>query len=81
MSWPVSPTNGQQVEINGILYEYNSTDGVWNRIGFVPTGITLPFLQTPNLTVTNLADLGNIGNVRITGGSANYIIQTDGAGN
>jgi hypothetical protein len=81
MTWPVSPTNGQQVEINGILYEYNSTDGVWNRIGFVPTGITLPFLQTPNLTVTNLADLGNIGNVRITGGSANYIIQTDGAGN
>ena len=81
MSWPVSPTNGQQVEINGILYEYNSTDGVWNRIGFVPTGISLPFLQTPNLTVTNLADLGNIGNVRITGGSANYIIQTDGAGN
>ena len=81
MSWPVSPINGQQVEINGILYEYNSTDGVWNRIGFVPTGISLPFLQTPNLTVTNLADLGNIGNVRITGGSANYIIQTDGAGN
>ena len=81
MTWPVSPINGQQVEINGILYEYNSTDGVWNRIGFVPTGITLPFLQTPNLTVTNLADLGNIGNVRITGGSANYIIQTDGAGN
>jgi hypothetical protein len=81
MSWPVSPTNGQQVEINGILYEYNSTDGVWNRIGFVPTGITLPFLQTPNLVVTQSADLGNIGNVRITGGSANYIIQTDGAGN
>jgi hypothetical protein len=81
MSWPVSPTNGQQVEINGILYEYNSTDGVWNRIGFVPTGITLPFLQTPNLVVTQSADLGNIGNVRITGGSANFIIQTDGAGN
>jgi hypothetical protein len=81
MSWPVSPTNGQQVEINGILYEYSSTDGVWNRIGFVPTGISLPFLQTPNLTVTNLADLGNVGNVRITGGTANYILRTDGAGN
>jgi hypothetical protein len=45
MSWPVSPTNGQQVEINGILYEYDATEGVWNRIGYVPTGISIPFLH------------------------------------
>jgi len=81
MSWPVSPTNGQQVEINGILYEYDATEGVWNRIGYVPTGISIPFLQTPNLVVTESADLGDIGNVTITGGSANYVIITDGAGN
>lgn len=81
MSWPVSPINGQQVEINGILYEYDSANTVWNRIGFVPTGITIASLQTPNLVVTASADLGDVGNVRITGGTSGYVLRTDGAGN
>ena len=81
MSWPSSPINGQQVEINGILYQYSSTDNAWSRVGFVPAGINIPFLQTPNLSVTGNASLGNVGNVRITGGSANFVLQTDGAGN
>ena len=33
------------------------------------------------LTVNGVSTLGNIGNVKITGGTANYIIKTDGAGN
>lgn len=81
MSWPTSPINGQQVEINGILYQYSSTDNAWSRIGFVPAGVNIPFLQTPNLSVTGNADLGNVGNVRITGGSADFVLKTDGAGN
>ena len=81
MSWPASPTNGQKVEINGILYQYSSTDNAWSRIGFVPAGIDIPFLSTPNLVVTANADLGNVGNVRITGGAADFVLKTDGAGN
>ena len=34
-----------------------------------------------NINVTNLANLGSIANVKITGGAANYVISTDGAGN
>ena len=34
-----------------------------------------------NLTVSGKTDLGNVGNVKITGGSANQYLQTDGTGN
>jgi hypothetical protein len=29
MSYPVDPTNGQQATVNGVVYTYNSTKGVW----------------------------------------------------
>jgi hypothetical protein len=34
-----------------------------------------------SLTVSGNVTLGNIANVRITGGSANYVLRTDGSGN
>jgi len=34
-----------------------------------------------NISVTSSANLGAVGNVKITGGSANYILSTDGTGN
>jgi hypothetical protein len=34
-----------------------------------------------SLIVSNTANLGNISNVTITGGNANFILQTDGSGN
>ena len=34
-----------------------------------------------NLSVTGKSNLGNIGNVTITGGASGYVIKTDGAGN
>tara|TARA_R110002126_G_scaffold7661_2_gene37355 strand:+ start:4044 stop:7913 length:3870 start_codon:yes stop_codon:yes gene_type:complete len=34
-----------------------------------------------NLTVTDQTNLGNVGNVHITGGSANFVLITDGVGN
>jgi hypothetical protein len=37
--------------------------------------------QLTGVTVVGLTDLGSVGNVRITGGSANYLLRTDGAGN
>lgn len=33
------------------------------------------------LTVTTSANLGNVGNITITGGSPNYVLTTDGTGN
>lgn len=38
-------------------------------------------VSTPDLTATGLSKLGNIGNVKITGGSSGYVITTDGTGN
>lgn len=34
-----------------------------------------------NLFVTTSANLGNVSNLKITGGSANYVLTTDGTGN
>jgi len=34
-----------------------------------------------SLTVSGITNLGAVGNLRITGGSANYILKTDGTGN
>lgn len=36
---------------------------------------------TGNLTVSSVTNLGNVGNVIITGGVADYVLRTDGAGN
>lgn len=38
-------------------------------------------VSTPQLTVTGKSDLGNVGNVTITGGSPGYVLSTDGLGN
>ena len=34
-----------------------------------------------NISVTNSANLGDVGNVKITGGTNGYVLQTDGTGN
>jgi hypothetical protein len=34
-----------------------------------------------NISVTSLANLGDVGNVKITGGTGGYVLQTDGTGN
>lgn len=34
-----------------------------------------------NINVTNSANLGSVSNVKITGGTSGYVLQTDGAGN
>ncbi len=36
---------------------------------------------TGNIVVTDSANLGAVGNITITGGSANYVLTTDGTGN
>jgi hypothetical protein len=38
-------------------------------------------LDTSNLLVTNNSNLGNVANIKISGGSPDYVLKTDGAGN
>ena len=38
-------------------------------------------ITTSNITISNNANLGNVGNVIITGGSSGYVLSTNGSGN
>jgi hypothetical protein len=38
-------------------------------------------ITTNNITVSNNANLGNVGNIIITGGSSGYVLSTNGSGN
>ena len=44
-------------------------------------GALLGTANVTSLNVTGITRLGNVGNVKITGGTPNYILQTDGQGN
>jgi len=57
MSFPLSPTNGQQASINGVTYVYSSALTAWT----VSTGFGGTFL---NISVT---DTVNSGNLAVTG--------------
>lgn len=57
MAWPTNPINGQQVTINGITYQYNSTDSVWNRVGQESITISNESFTTAGLFVQGLTQL------------------------
>ena len=40
MSFPSTPTNGQQITLNGILYEYSSVEQTWTRVSTSIAGPT-----------------------------------------
>jgi cytoskeletal protein CcmA (bactofilin family) len=81
LSWAAGTANG-----NGIIGGSN-TQVQYNNAGNFAGSSTFTFDNTTNtvsianLTVTTKANLGNSGNVIITGGSANYFLKTDGNGN
>jgi hypothetical protein len=52
-------------------------------VGQVPSNVILGNgdIFTNNITVNNFANLGNVGNVYIGGGSNGQVLQTDGSGN
>ena len=81
MSWPANPIQGQQVTVNGILYSYNDSNKTWDRIGYTASGITSEETVVSRLTVLERTELGDISNVKISGGTVGQIIQTDGYGN
>ncbi len=63
------------------LKPLNSVGGF--SVGEIPANVILANADiiSNNLTVQKVANLGPVGNVIITGGSANQYLQTDGAGN
>ena len=65
MSFPTSPTNGQQATVNGIVYNYNSTKGAW-----IKNVTTAGTLTTGNLVITsNIASTNTLnGALTIAGG-------------
>jgi hypothetical protein len=92
MSWPVSPSNGQQVLINGILYVYDSVNAVWNRVyattsvgGGIVTAVTVTQASQPNITsvgtMSNLTATGNIQGGNLIGVHANGNSNVSIAGN
>ena len=51
MAFPTSPTNGQQVTLNYVTYQYDSTNTAWYRVS---TGVTEP-LANAAFTQANTA--------------------------
>jgi len=93
MSWPLSPSNGQEVLINGVVYVYDSANAVWNRLyattsvgGGIVTAVTVTQASQPNITsvgtMANLTATGNIQGGNLIGthanGSSNVAISANG---
>jgi hypothetical protein len=68
---------GASLYANGAFIQANAAYTRANNSLNANTGGTV----TGNVTVTGFTNLGNVGNVIITGGVANHVLRTDGAGN
>ena len=75
---PANISNGNsnvQVNLNGNVT--TSVGGVANILTITNTGANI----TGTLNVTGQSNLGNVGNVKITGGTNGFVLSTDGTGN
>jgi hypothetical protein len=71
------------ISITGNLNAGNYVEAV-RLIGSLATGSQPNITSVGNLTsltVVGVTNLGNVGNVKITGGNANFVLSTDGTGN
>jgi hypothetical protein len=57
MPFPISPTNGQQATVNGILYVYNSTKGGWIKVPSTLSANPAISNGTSNVTVASGGDI------------------------
>lgn len=90
-----APLNNVAVQIRELAYGGGSSASVagsntqlqFNNAGNLGASAGLTFnsstttLAANNLVTTSTANLGAVGNITITGGSANYVLSTNGAGN
>ena len=80
--WDLQEAAGANTEIQ--FNDGSNNFGASANFTFNDTTQTLTVTGNANVSALNVSgnsDLGNIGNVKITGGSVNYVIVTDGAGN
>ena len=83
LSWGAASAGTGNANISGSNTQLFFNDAGSNTLG---ASANLTFNKTTNtLTTTNMVvggttNLGAVGNVTITGGSANYILKTDGSG-
>ena len=63
------------------LRPLNALDGLSVSENSIQIIFANGFVSATSLAVTNEADLGNIGNVTISGGSSGQVLTTDGSGN
>jgi hypothetical protein len=67
MAWPTSPTNGQQVTVNGVLYTYSSALTAWTVTSsggslITASNVTISgTLSIASITKTGSNTVGNIG--------------------
>jgi hypothetical protein len=89
--------NGQYLETDGtgnLSWQYvtaqaggNNTQIQYNNDGILDGSASFTFnansntITLQNITTTGLANLNSVGNVIISGGTAGYVLQTDGEGN
>lgn len=67
MSFPSSPSNGQQATVNGILYQYDSTNNSWTRITTNINFVTASFTGTNNSANTQSGTIVVSGGAGIAG--------------
>jgi hypothetical protein len=78
MSFPLSPTNGQQATVNNVLYQYDSTNNSWTRITTNINFVTAGFTGTTDSTNTTSGTIVVSGGAGVAGNVYANGIYTNG---
>ena len=74
MGFPVSPTNGQQATVNGVIYTYVAATGVWSVTTNAGANVSANNVTTTN-AITAGTDVYAFGNITAQGNiSADYLL-------
>lgn len=72
MAFPTTPTNGQQYTVNGTTYQWNNSNGTWDKVGTTTAVPTAIFNGNSNVTVAANSNVtvsvaGNANVLTVTG--------------